>query len=144
MERRPTALLAPVITRMPPGNSLASIVLPESRDRGSLTSSRSTCALFDQRIDALLRVALGHFDGGLNRQHRAGRLVDDVTDPVIAALGAADLRAFHQDDGLDRRRRREAVHDLAQVRRAVRAPRPGLGRRPLRQAFGTGPPTPRP
>ena len=59
-------------------------------------------ALFNQRIDALLRVALGHLDGGLDCEHRAGCLVDDITDPVVSALGAADLRAFHQHDRLDR------------------------------------------
>jgi hypothetical protein len=42
MERRPTALLAPVMTRTPPGNSFESTVLPESRDRGLCTSVRST------------------------------------------------------------------------------------------------------
>ena len=38
MERRPTALFAPVITSTPPGNSFERTVLPESRERGSLTS----------------------------------------------------------------------------------------------------------
>jgi hypothetical protein len=84
-----------------------------------------------QRIDALLRVALGHLDRGLNRHHRARRLVNDVADPVVAALGAADLRALHEHDSFDGRRRREAIHDLPQVRRAIRAPRSRFRRSPL-------------
>ncbi len=39
MERSPTAELAPIITRMPPRNSLLKIVLPESRARAGFTSS---------------------------------------------------------------------------------------------------------
>jgi hypothetical protein len=57
--------------------------------------------LFDQRIDALFRVALGHLDGGLHRHHRPRRLVDDVAHPVVAALRAADLRALHEHRTLD-------------------------------------------
>ncbi len=41
MDRSPVALLAPVSTRMPPGNSLDSIEFPASRDRAGLTRSRS-------------------------------------------------------------------------------------------------------
>ena len=41
IDRRPVAELAPVRTRMPPGNSLDSIELPASRDRAGLTRSRS-------------------------------------------------------------------------------------------------------
>ena len=89
--------------------------------------------LLDQRIDPLLRVALGHLDGRLHRHHRAWRLVDHVPDPVVAALRPADLRAFHEDRALDQRHGREAVHDLAQVRRPIRAPLAGFGRRALRE-----------
>src|SRR5579885_2290475 len=88
-------------------------------------------AFLDQRIDTLLRVALGHLDGGLHSHHRAGRLVDHIADPVVTALGAPDLTALHEHHALDRRRRREAVHDLAQIWRAVRAPGPGFRRRAL-------------
>ena len=42
MERRPTALLAPVMISTPPGNSLLSTVLPLSRERRSFTRSRRT------------------------------------------------------------------------------------------------------
>jgi hypothetical protein len=42
IERKPTAEFAPVMTRTPPGNSFARTVLPESRERGSLTSLRRT------------------------------------------------------------------------------------------------------
>ena len=41
MERSPTALLAPVITSWPPGNSLLSCRLPLSRERAGATRSRS-------------------------------------------------------------------------------------------------------
>ena len=40
MERRPTALLAPVITSCPPGNSFESWRLPLSRERAGATRSR--------------------------------------------------------------------------------------------------------
>ncbi len=40
MERNPTALLAPVITNWPPGNSLLSCRLPLSRDRAGATRCR--------------------------------------------------------------------------------------------------------
>jgi hypothetical protein len=40
MERRPTALLAPVSTKVPPGKSLDSMVLPASRDRAGFTRWR--------------------------------------------------------------------------------------------------------
>jgi hypothetical protein len=42
MERRPTALLAPVMISTPPGNSLERTVLPLSRERRSLTLARRT------------------------------------------------------------------------------------------------------
>jgi len=40
MERRPTALLAPVITNCPPGNSFESCRLPECLERAGATRSR--------------------------------------------------------------------------------------------------------
>jgi hypothetical protein len=42
MDRNPTALFAPVMTRTPPGNSFERMVLPLSRDRGLCTRPRST------------------------------------------------------------------------------------------------------
>ena len=42
MDRKPTALFAPVITSTPPGNSFERTVFPESRDRGLCTRTRST------------------------------------------------------------------------------------------------------
>jgi hypothetical protein len=52
-------------------------------------------ALLDQRIDALLGVALGELHRRRHRHHRARRLVDHIPNPTVAALGAADLRALH-------------------------------------------------
>ena len=42
MERRPTALLAPVITSTPPRNSLARMVLPASRERAGAINAFNT------------------------------------------------------------------------------------------------------
>ncbi len=42
VERSPTAEFAPVMIRMPPANSLDSIVLPASRERAGFTRSRSS------------------------------------------------------------------------------------------------------
>src|ERR1017187_8573842 len=96
--------------------------------------------LLDQRIYALLRVALGHLDGGLHSHHRPRRLVDDVSHPVVAALRAADLRALHEHRTLDERHGRKAIHDLAQIGRSLRAPAPVLCGRALREpAIAVGP-----
>src|ERR1019366_832219 len=96
--------------------------------------------LLDQRIDALRRVALRHLDGGLHRHHRPRRLVDDVSHPVVAALRAADLRALHEHRTLDGRHGRKAIHDLAQIGRALRAPATVLSGRSLREpAVAVGP-----
>ncbi len=54
----------------------------------------------DQRGHALLRPAFGHFHGRLHRQHRAWRMMDDIADPVVACLGATNLRALHEHDFL--------------------------------------------
>jgi hypothetical protein len=103
---------------------LLSTVLPLSRERRSLTRSQHL-ALLDQRVEPLLGVALGQLHGRRDRHHRARRLVDHVADPAVAALGAADLRAFHEHDPLTGRGRRQAVHDLPQYGvRSVRQ-RPG-------------------
>jgi hypothetical protein len=51
-------------------------------------------ALFDQRVDPLLGVALGHFDGRLYRHDWPRRVMDDVSQKVVAAFGAANLSAF--------------------------------------------------
>ena len=52
IDRRPTALFAPVITSTPPGKSFERTVLPESRDRGSRTSFRRTS---DSSINGSMR-----------------------------------------------------------------------------------------
>ena len=57
-------------------------------------------AFLDHRRDALLRRALGHLDRWQHGEHRARRLVDDVADPIVAALRRPDLRTFHQCDAL--------------------------------------------
>ncbi len=85
--------------------------------------------LHDQRVDPLLGGALGRFHRRPHRHHRPGRVVDHVADPAAAGFGKAQLRAFHDDHALDRRGRREAVEDLAQVRRARGAPAPRFRRR---------------
>ena len=76
-----------------------------------------------ERIDALFGIPLGHLHGGLHGHDRSGRLVNDIADPVVAALGAADLAALHKHHAFDRRGGRKAVHDLAQIRRAIGTPR---------------------
>ena len=67
------------------------------------------------RPDPLLRVTLGHLHRGQHRQHGAWSLVDHIANPVVATLGNANLRALHDHHPLDRRGRREAIHDLAQI-----------------------------
>jgi hypothetical protein len=53
-------------------------------------------ALFDQRVDALLRVAFGHFDGRLDGHNRPRRVMNHVSQKVVAAFGTANLSAFHE------------------------------------------------
>ena len=83
-------------------------------------------AFFDQRVNALLGVALGHLHRGGHRHHRARSHVNHIANPVVARLSATDLRPLHEHHALDRRGWRKAIHDLAQVRRARRAPAPRL------------------
>ena len=94
-----------------------------ARRRHLLAQSR---AFLDQRIDALLREALGQLDRRLHRQHRPRRVVDDVADPVAAALAGAQLAAFHEHHPLRRMARAQCIHQLLQVRRPAGPPRPGL------------------
>jgi hypothetical protein len=139
IDRRPTALFAPVMTICPPGYSFSSIVLPLSRTSDP-RPSRATRGVTVIRVEPLPAEALREVDGRLDEDHRARGVVDHVAHRVQDRLGAADLRALHEDDLFDFRRRRQAVHDLAQVRRAVRPPRPGLRARLLRQpAIPIGP-----
>jgi hypothetical protein len=90
-------------------------------------SSASAARLLDQRVDPLLGVALGHLHRRPDRHHRPRRVVDDVADPVRPHLGRTELRCLHEHHTLDRRGRRQAVHDGLQVRRAAGAPAPRLG-----------------
>ena len=85
-------------------------------------------ALADQRIDALAREALGEFDGRLHREHRPGRVVDHVADPVVAAFREADLRRLHHHDAPRRVHWRERVDDLPDVGSAIRPITSGLRR----------------
>ena len=103
---------------------LAIAAVARAGRRDSLPDRRR---LLDQRVDALVGEALGQFRGRLHREHRTRRVVDDVADPVVAALGAADLGTRHEHDAPRRMSRRQRVHDLAQVGRARGAPRPWLG-----------------
>ena len=83
-------------------------------------------ALGNQRLDALAREALGKLDGRLHREHRSGRVMDDVADPVVAAFGEADLGRFHHDDAAHRMHRRQRVNDLPHVGRTIGAVAPRL------------------
>ncbi len=85
-------------------------------------------ALADQRIDALAREALGKLDGRLHREHRPGRVVDHVADPVVAAFREADLRRLHHHDAPRRVHRRQRVDDLPDVGSSVRPVPAGLRR----------------
>src|SRR5688572_12889903 len=102
MERSPTALLAPVRISTPPGNSLLSTVLPLSRERRSLTRSRSTSLSSISGSIRCLELRLASFTVGATAIIGPG-LMDHVSNPAVAALRAADLRALHQRDALDRR-----------------------------------------
>jgi hypothetical protein len=85
-------------------------------------------AFVDQRVDPLSRVPFRQFHRGLDRQHRARRLVDREPDPVVARLCRTDLRRLHEDDPLCRIAGRQPVHDLAHVGRARGAIPARLGR----------------
>jgi hypothetical protein len=84
-------------------------------------------ALLDQRVEALLRVALGQLDRRRHRHHRTRRLVDHVPDPAVATFRSPDLRPLHEHHPLVGRGRRQAIHDLLEVRRAFGPPAAGLG-----------------
>ena len=83
-------------------------------------------ALLDQRVDPLLREPFRQLDRWLHRQHRPRRVVDDVADPVAAALAGPELRAFHEHHPLRRMPWAQCIHQLLQVRCSRRPPRPRL------------------
>ena len=83
----------------------------------------------DQRVDPLLGVALGHLHRWPDGHHRPRRMVNDVADPVRPHFGRTELRCLHEHHTLDRRGRRQAIHDGLEVRRAAGTPAPRLGRR---------------
>lgn len=112
MERSPTAEFAPVITNTPPLKSFDSMVLPLSRDRAELTRFLRVGQSSISGSIRWRRVTLGHFHSWRDSHYRSGCLMNDIANPVIAAFGATDLRAFHKDDLLDRTARRQAVHNL--------------------------------
>ena len=104
-------------------NRIAGVAAPGRRDQ--LTQDRR---FINQRINALLRVALGHFDGGPDRHHGTGGVVNHVADPVRSHLGRTELGRLHEYHPFDRRGRRQAIHDLFQIRRAAGAPPPRFRR----------------
>ena len=63
---------------------------------------------------------------GMHEQNRAGVFVDDVADTVVQKLGLADLRRSYHDN-VPHLWVCKRVHRLAQIRRALCAPRSGLG-----------------
>ena len=92
--------------------------------RGDLLPQSWTVA--QHRRDTELGILLCVDGCGMNEQNRAGVLVNDVADAVIQKLGLADLRCGHHDD-VPNLWVRKSVHRLAQIRRALCAPRSGLG-----------------
>ena len=94
----------------------------------------------DQGLKALAGKALGELDGRLHREHRARRMVDDVSDPVVAAFGEADLGRFHHHDAARRMHRRQRVNNLPYVGRTIGAVAAWLGGRARAQhAVAVGP-----
>ena len=81
-------------------------MLPQSRERGSLTGSRRT---FIPRISGSMRCFVSAFwpysTVSCLQVHGSWRLMDHIADPVIASFRGADLRAFvnttrsTEDDG---------------------------------------------
>jgi len=69
------------------------MVLPASRERAGFTLSRSA-GLLDRRVDALPRVPLGELDGGLHREGRSRRLVDDEAKEAAAGFRRPTWAAF--------------------------------------------------
>jgi hypothetical protein len=76
-------------------------VLPLSRAGGRHPIAQHG-AVLDQGIDPLPAEPLGELDRRLHRQDGPGRVVDDVAQPVVAALGEADLGALHHHHPLAR------------------------------------------
>ena len=93
-----------------------------ARARASRTRSRSTgvVAIIGSRRWRLNRRASSTV--GRRTRIGPGAWCIDVPEPVVAGLGAAQLRALHEDDPPRRRPRPQGVHDLAQVRRRVGVP----------------------
>ena len=93
-------------------------------------------AFLDHGSYALLAAALGHLHGGKDHHHGTWGVVDDESQPIVAALRASDLRALHQDDGLHRTGGTQLVHDLPQIRSSGGTPLTGLRTGTLREARG--------
>ena len=97
----------------------------------------------EHRGDTELGVLRGVSVCRVDKQDRAGVLVDDVADTVVQKFGFADLRRGDHHD-MPHLRIVEAVHRLHEVRRPGVAPRAGLGRgfsgqaAVLRRPFGYG------
>jgi len=79
--------------------------------QGTLAEAKE---LLDHRRHPLLALRLGQVHGRLHKQHRPRGVVDHVAEPVVSALGGAELRALHARDLAHRRLDRQAVEDLAQ------------------------------
>jgi hypothetical protein len=106
------------MTRTPPGNSFESryrVSAELAPNPGAPSSMSGSMRCFELRF--------GHLDGRLDRHDRTRCVMDDVSEPVIPALRASDLGAFHEYNPLIRRRGRERVHNLAEIRSSRRAPR---------------------
>jgi len=67
--------------------------VPRIRRARTLHQHPQHVRLLDQRIDTLLRVALGHLDRGLNRHHRSRRLVNDVSGVAVTPDGKRAISA---------------------------------------------------
>jgi hypothetical protein len=81
-----TALFAPVVTKTPPGNSLARIVFRTIARAGVLDQLAECLALLEEWINAPLRIPLCNLNCGLHTHHRPWRLVHHISDPVIPAV----------------------------------------------------------
>jgi hypothetical protein len=84
--------------------------------------------LLQQRVDALAREALGQFHGRLHRQRGRRQMVHDVAEPIVSALGRADLRALHEHYAPGGMHRRQRVHHVLEIGRAAGAPGAGFRR----------------
>ena len=76
-------------------DSIARVTRTRRCDEG-----RECFALFNQRVNALLGVSLGHLHRGSHGHHGTGCHVDHIANPVVTALGATNLSAFHEHHAL--------------------------------------------